>query len=58
MTITIFATIVLLVFEYYITKGIAKIIYNEDKIVPYDQLEVHGVDTNITEAEIDEICIE
>lgn len=49
-------TFALLVFGYYLSRFCAKRIYSEDISIPYDKLE--GVDTNITNQEIDDICDE
>lgn len=49
-------TFALLVFGYYFSRFCAKRIYSEDISIPYDKLE--GVDTNITNQEIDDICDE
>lgn len=49
-------TFAMLVFGYYFSRFCAKRIYSEDISIPYDKLE--GVDTNITNQEIDDICDE
>lgn len=49
-------TFALLVFGYYFSRFCAKRIYSEDISIPYDKLE--GVDTNITNQEVDDICDE
>lgn len=49
-------TIVLLVAEFYFSCLVAHLVYSKDEEVPYSELEKNGVDTDITEAEIDAIC--
>jgi len=48
-------TVVLLLVEYYVSLLIAKLVYAQDIIKPYSELEGYGVDTNITNKEIDDM---
>lgn len=48
-------TVVLLLAEYYLSLLMAKLIYAQDMMVPYSELEQYGVDTNITNKEIDDM---
>ena len=48
-------TVVLLLAEYYLSLLIAKLVYAQDIIKPYSELEEYGVDTNITNKEIDDM---
>ena len=48
-------TIVLLVLEFYFSRLVSRIVYSKDKEVPYSELEENGVDTEMTETEIDAI---
>ena len=49
-------TLIMLIAEYYLTKLVAQLIYAKDEIVPYEDLTANGVETTITNAEIDAIC--
>ena len=49
-------TLIMLIAEYYLTKLVAQLIYAKDEIVPYEYLAANGVETTITNAEIDAIC--
>lgn len=48
-------TVVLLLAEYYLSLLVAKLVYAQDIIKPYSELEEYGVDTNITNKEIDDM---
>lgn len=48
-------TVVLLLAEYYLSLLVAKLVYAQDIIKPYSELEDYGVDTNITNKEIDDM---
>lgn len=48
-------TVVLLLAEYYLSLLVAKLVYAQDIIKPYSELEGYGVDTNITNKEIDDM---
>ena len=48
-------TVVLLLAEYYLSLLIAKLVYAQDIIKPYSELEEYGVDTNITNKKIDDM---
>lgn len=45
-------TLLLLLGEYYLSKLFARIVYAEDEIVSYNELEKSGVDTFVTDKEI------
>ena len=49
----IIATFIVLLLEYYVSRFCAKRIYAKDIIIPFEELE--GVDTVITEQEIDDL---
>ena len=49
----IVATVILLMLEYYISRFCAKRIYAKDISIPFDELE--GVDTTVTEQEIEDL---
>ena len=49
------ATALLLAVEYYFSKCIARIIYAQDEIVSYSELEKGGVDTFATNKEVDDM---
>lgn len=48
-------TIVILILEYFVSHIVAKIRFKEDEIMPYDKVESYGVETTITEEELNEI---
>ena len=48
-------TVVLLLAEYYLSLLVAKLVYAQDIIMSYSELEEYGVDTNITNKEIDDM---
>ncbi len=53
--IVLAGSIIILVMEYYLCKWVAEAKYPFDKLVPYSELKKHGVDTNITGKELDEV---
>lgn len=48
-------TVVLLMFEYYLCRWIAKTVYAKDMKIKYSELEENGVDTIITNREIEDM---
>ena len=53
--IVLAGSFILMVMEYYLSKWVAWTKYPVDKLVPYSELKKHGVDTNITGKELDDM---
>ena len=51
-------TLLFLIVEFCLSRVITRVIYSEDEIVPYDELEKNGVDTTITEKDLEKMWSE
>ena len=58
VVLTVILTIVLIVFEKFVAKKLAAKKYSQDLVIPYSYLEKYGVDTSITDKEIEDMFTE